>query len=256
MALPKAVLCQATAGGGDEEEKLRSVGFATASLQWSEFDSHQNGWIQLLPVLEDPSVAAWVIAGKPEDFTPAIRSQIALLALAIRREKPLQIAWRLKTTGEFMDVPPALAHVTVFQPEAPFAAKLMALRTKAQPVPALPLLFKPHLDPLLGVWLELAPLPGQSRENFMAGIFGAEVTAFGVGPSGAVPEKASLHYPQLGIKGDIGGKNFCACAAKNTLGPDVSCYMRIAGNPEGVFLTDYPGEEEEGENALLAFELV
>ncbi len=76
MALPKAVLCIL----GDEpaghtrdgtvdhpvEAALRSVGFATFAIAWKELDAQPNGWIQLLPPLDDPTVVAWAIAGKAE----------------------------------------------------------------------------------------------------------------------------------------------------------------------------------------------
>ena len=255
MIFPKAVLCQLGEGGGDEEAQLRSVGFATGSIGWKEIDMQRNGWIQLLPVLEDPAVLAWVIAGEPDDFTPAIRSQIALLTLAMRREKPLLVALRLQSEGAFVDVPPALAQVLLFKPADAFAAKLMALRVRPRPAPELPFVCLPHLDPLLGLWLEVSPPLGARQEDFMIGVFGGEISAFGVGPSGVVPEKSSLHYPQLGIRGDIGGREFFACAAKNALGEGVSCYLRLEGFPEGVFLTRYEAMEAQ-EGLLYALELV
>ena len=255
MVFPKAVLCQLGEGGGDEEAQLRSVGFAAASIGWKEIDTQQNGWIQLLPVLEDPSVLAWVIAGEPDDFTPNIRSQIALLTLAMRREKPLLAALRLKNDGAFVDVPPALEQVLLFKPSDNFAAKLMALRARPRPAPDLPFVCLPHLDPLLGLWLEVSPPLGARQDDFMAGVFGGEITAFGIGPSGVLPEKSSLHYPQLGIRGDINGREFFACAAKNALGEGVSCYMRLDGFPEGVFLARYDGTEAE-DGLLYALELV
>lgn len=254
MALPKAILCQLSEG--EEEAALRSVGYATATVPWRELDSQQHGWIQLLPVLNDPSVTAWVVAGAPEEFTPSVRSKIALMSLALERNTPLQIALRLKRDGDFIDVPPSCSHMRIFQPAEPFGAKLMATRQRPVAPPENNFVCIPRLDPLLGIWLETAPAAGAVQNGFMAGVFGAEVTAFGVGPSGEVPEKSTLFHPMLGIKGDIGGREFCACAAQNPIGNGASCYMRIDGFPEGVFLTAYPEEGAENEGPLRILELV
>lgn len=241
MALPKAVLCIL----GDEpaehsaEAELRSVGFATFAITWKELDSQQNGWIQIFPPLNDPTVTAWVLVGKPVDFTDEIRSKVALLTLALTREKPPLTAFVLTGEGDFQDVPYALNHVRIFGYNKKCAAKLMASRTRPEGFQELPFHVKAHLDPLIGAWLEIGPPDDETWPGFMAGVTLAEVIAFGVGPKGILPKNSILEFPQLGIKGNLGELPFSACAAKNTLTGEVSCYMRLEGSPGHVFCADY-----------------
>lgn len=249
MALPKAVLCIL----GDEpaehpaEAELRSVGFATFSITWKELDSQQNGWIQLLPPLDDPAVVAWVLVGKPKDFTKEIRSKIAMLTLAMDRKTPPATALVLTDEGDFTDVPYALGHVQVVQNNKKFAAKLMVAKLRPSPFPPLPFHVKMHLDPLVGAWLEMAPPENKKWDGFMIGTTNAKIAAFGVGPKGSLPSKSTLKYPQLGIQGTIGEESFHACAAQNELNDERSCYIRLDGTPELVFCADYPADNETPE---------
>lgn len=245
MALPKAVLCIL----GDEpaehpaEDELRSVGFATFSITWKELEAEQNGWTQILPPLDDPTVVAWAIVGKPEDFTDSVRSKVALLTLAMKRQAPPATAFIVIGDGDIRDVPYALDHIQIYRNTEKFAVKLLVAKVKPQVRAPLPFHVKAHLDPLIGVWLEVAPPVGETWDGFMAGVTNAEVVAFGVGPGGVIPRKAILHYPILGINGQIGDVPFNACAAKNTLSPEASCFMRLNGAPGNVICLDYPEED-------------
>jgi hypothetical protein len=106
MALPKAVLCLLGDEPADptEEAVIRSTGFATFSITWKELDAVPNGWIQLLPPLDDPTVAAWAVAGRPGDFTASVRSKIALLTLGLERQAPPATAFVLTGEGEMGDL--------------------------------------------------------------------------------------------------------------------------------------------------------
>lgn len=247
MALPKAVLCilgEEPADDHPAEAELRSVGFATFSIPWKELGAQQNGWIQILPPLNDPTVNAWVIVGKPADFTDQMRSQIALLTLAMTRQHPPLTAFVLTGEGEFHDVPFMLNHVQIYGKNKKYAAKLMASRARPAQFEALPFHVKAHLDPLIGAWLEVGPPEGDVWAGFMAGVTLAEVVAFGVGPRGKLPKGSTLHFPQLGIQGQLGETPFSACAAKNTLSSEASCYLRLDGLPGLVFSSEYLEEEQ------------
>jgi hypothetical protein len=229
------------------EAELRSVGFATFSITWKELNSQRNGWIRILPPLDDPAVAAWVVAGKPEDFTDEVRSRVALLTLAMQRERPPATAFVLTRDGEIRDVPYAVGYIRIYRHTQPYAAKLMLARTRPQSFPVLPFLARAHLDPLMGAWLEIAPPDNERWQGFMAGVTQAEVTAFGVGPEGMPPARSTLHFPLLGITGEMGDSPFSACAARNELSGGTSCYMRLDGAPGLVFCADYPDEEPSGQ---------
>ncbi|MDL2274729.1 hypothetical protein LJC22_01205 [Desulfosarcina sp. OttesenSCG-928-G10] len=249
MALPKALLC--VLGHSDtaeipEESRLRASGFATATLQWAEVSSHQRGWMQLLPIVNDPAVQAWVFAGHPADFTDEVHCQIAMLTLAITRSSPPLTAFVLTGSGEEPQLTNLLDHIRIFRGNAAFAAKLAAARLKPQLPRPLPFHVKAHIDPLIGQWFEVGPDAGESWNGFMIGVVEAETIAFGVGARGLLPEKSTLHYPQCGIKGEWGGHIFSACAARNELGPEDACYVKVEGCPRILFVTQYPDDQPEG----------
>ena len=249
MALPKAVLCVL----GDEpadhsaEEELRSIGFATFSITWKELDSIQNGWIQLLSPLEDPTVTAWAIVGKADEFTDAVRCKIALLSLAMEREAPPATAFVIFDEGDFPDLPYSMSHIRVFRHTQKYAVELLVAKVKPDPLAPTPFYVKPHLNPLVGAWLELGPPDGEEWPGFMAGLTNAVVSSFGVGPRGAIPAKSVLSFPMLGIEGNIGERPFNACAAKDTLSSETSCFIRLDGLPDMVFCMGYPDDESQSD---------
>jgi len=248
MALPKALLCllgKSAPETAPEEAALRAVGFATASIAWKEVTAQRNGWTQLLPILEEPAVQAWVFAGKAEDFTAEVLSYMALLTLALRRPKLPVTACVLSDGGKEPEFTDLLGHVRVFSEAPSFAARLVAMRLKPPALSRPTFHVDAHVDPLIGLWLEVGPAQGEVWQGFMAGVLDAEVNAFGVGPRGTVPQKAALEYPQCGIKGEWGGKAFTACAAKNAIDGDAACYMRVEGAPQAIFVTTHPDDEEQ-----------
>lgn len=254
MALPKALLCvlgDNPAQEAPEEVLLRATGFATATLLWRELVIQQRGWTKLLPLLEDAAVQAWVFSGNPGDFTEELLSQISMLTLALIRPAPPLTAFVLTGSGKEPAVSDLLAHIKMFQGTTSFAAKLMAARMKPQTLSPQPFHVKAHVDPLIGQWLEIGPAPEEVWDGFMAGVVDADIAAFGVGPRGKIPGKSTLHYPQYGIKGDWGDKAFTACAARNEIGEDAACYIRVEGIPRAVFITGYPEETEERAHCYL-----
>ena len=261
MALPKAILCILGNEPAEHpaEAELRSVGFATFSVTWRELDAQQNGWIQLLPPLNDQTVNAWVIVGKPDDFTDEIRSKIAMLTLALDRKKPPLTIFSLTEDGEIQDVPQMLEHVQIFGKNKKYAAKLIAKRSQLPEFPERPFHIKSHLNPLIGAWLEIGPPENSTWSGFMAGVTSAEVVAFGVGPRGILPNTSSLQFPRLGIQGTLGEKDFSACAAKNELTSEISCYMRLDGCPGLVFCAEYledDGEQQRQNRTPVQLELI
>jgi hypothetical protein len=254
MALPKALLCvlgETANGNVPEEALLRASGFATATLHWGEVANLQRGWTQLLPILDDQAVQAWVFAGHPADFTDEVLSRISMLTLAMTRPAPPVTACVLTGSGEEPAFPELLGHIKVFYGNTSFAAKLAAARMKPASLPQRPFHLAAHVDPLIGQWLEIGPPEGEIWPDFMAGVVDAEVTAFGVGSRGAVPLKSTLHYPQNGIKGQWGEYAFSACAAKDALGAENACYMRVEGCPRIVFITKYPEDKTSEEHRQL-----
>ena len=253
MPLPKALLCVLDDDPADpprEELQLRSVGFAAATVSWREVSAVRGGWMQLLPVLDDPAVQAWVFRGRAQDFTAEALRRRSLLALALTRPNPPLMACLLTDDGPEPSVPEFLGQVRVFRAHDPtFAARLMAMRPKTRPLPPRPFHVTAHPDPLVGLWLEVGPAEGEEWQGFMVGVADAGATAFGVGPRGVLPQKCTLQHPLRGIQGDWGGVPFSACAARNVLGADTACFLRVEGDPGAVFAAAYP--EESGADAPL-----
>jgi len=133
-------------------------------------------------------------------------------------------------------------HIQVYRHTQKYAVKLMVAKAKPRPFAALPFHAQAHLDPLIGAWLEIAPPIGETWPGFMAGVTNAKISAFGVGPRGLLPRKSTLEFPMLGIKGTLGEKPFSACAARNSLSDNISCYMRLDGTPSLAFCAEYPDE--------------
>ncbi len=254
MPLPKALLCVM----GDysahlEESKLRQAGFATAVLHWKELANQKNDWMQLAEVLEDTAVQAWVIAGAPAEFTENVLCMITLLALSLRRKSQPGTAVVLCGEGPAPILPPVMNHVKIWHSPEPFAARLMAARFKPGTNLSVPFHIRALLNPMIGLWLEIAPTDGQMA-GFTAGVLEADIPTFGVGPLGAVPKKSQLAYPVLGAKGTLRDIPFSACAAKNELTESIACYCKVEGIPRGVFLGNYLAEtEEEREVTLIPF---
>lgn len=243
MALPKAVLCVLGDYSADmEEAKLRQAGFATAMLRWKELVNQTNDWMQLAEILDDASIQAWVIAGESVEVTDDVISRMTLLALALRRDTQPGTALVLCDEGR-PKLPPLMDHVGLFHALDPFAARLMAARFKKGVRLSPPFHIRPLLDPLIGLWLEVAPGINDAQTDFSVGVLDAEITAFGVGPVGVIPAKSQLAYPVLGIKGEVDGKGFSACAAKNSLNETTACFCKVEGIPHGIFLGNYLNED-------------
>lgn len=246
MPLPKALLCILDANPPNdtpEERSLRAVGFAVATVPWRQIAELQYGWTQLLPVLEDPGVQAWIFCGQAAAFSPNVLSRITRLMLALQRPCPPLLACVTTDDGPEPEFPDFLGEIRVFRHDPTFAARLMAARGKGRPLPQRSFHLTAHVNPLIGSWLEVGPKPGGTWQGCMAGVLDAEVTAFGVGPRGALPQKCALHRPILGIKGNWAGRPFTAGAALNTLNANTACFLRVEGDPTAVFAANYPSEE-------------
>lgn len=257
MVLPKAILCllgDVPAHNTSEEACLRAAGFATASIPWNAVSKQPRGWMQLLPLLDDPSVGAWVLAGPPASFIPELRAQVACLLLALQRSRPPVIAYVLHGDGEVPSLSPLMGNIQVFSAGVPFAGKLMAAQFKPREAPSRPCHVTAHLDPYIGQWLEIGPAAGEIWDGFMIGVLAADVEVFGVGPRGVIPDRSTLQHPLCGIRGEFDGAPFSACAAKNRLMDDHACFMRVEGAPRHVFVGVYPDAGVQDVRVSFGFE--
>ncbi|MDR2386095.1 MAG: hypothetical protein LBE80_00740 [Deltaproteobacteria bacterium] len=254
MALPKALLCllgSSEAYSGEAEElSLRAVGFATATLRWADFRPESNDWLGLSTLLEDPSLTAWILAGPYEEFSPQIISQISLLSLALDR-KPLPITAIITKLADksYLELPPILAHLKIFDPLDPYPAKLMAYRFKPPEDLARPFYLKTYASPLIGLWLEVGPNESEKWSGFMLAVTKTLIEVLGVGPRGQIPKKSIVNYPMHGLEGHLGDLKFQASAAKNTLDAETSAYIHLAGPPNHLIVGPYPEEKPSAEGS-------
>lgn len=271
MPLPKAVLClleNATQESANAEAALRASGFATATITWKEIMAQQTGLAELTGILQDEAIKAWVLFGNAEQFTEELRTQVTLVTLALQRESLPQVA--LISTGQAPQTPASMPCIRSYSHAEPFGAKLMAGRFKQAPTLDTPFHVVTHIDPFIGMWLELGPKAGKEADQegaaqwqgFMAGLLVQEgaptatITAFGVGKRGVLPSKSTLEYPLQGIEGHLNGAPFVACAAKNTITEELAVYLRLEGIPHGVLLGNYPGDDAAEETDAHVFWLV
>ena len=248
MSLPKALLISLGEYGAEiEEAKLRSAGFATATIAWKELVAQVNDWMQLSSVLQDATIAALVVAGEIKHFDQEVLAKISLLLLSLCNRKPPVAAFVFCEEGG-CDLPNTLSHVKVFHSLDSFGAKLMAERFKARSeVWEPPFSVKSHLDPIIGLWLEVATESRNGQQDYLIGVTDAKVVAFGLGVRGTIPAKSSLSFPLLGIEGSIQDVPFSACASQDALTDANACYCKIEGIPSGVFIGRYPKPEGEPE---------
>jgi hypothetical protein len=246
MSLPKALLISLGEYEADiEEAKLRAAGFATASVSWREFAAQLNDWMQLSSILQDETIVVWVVAGEANCFDQDVLSKVSLLNLSICNRKPPVSAF-VFCDECICELPNGLSHVKIFHSLDPFGAKLMAARFKAQPDAwEPPFIVKSHLDPIIGLWLEVATDRRSGQPDYLIGATDAKIVSFGLGERGTIPAKSTLAYPMLGIEGSILDVPFSACASKDALTDSNACYCKIEGIPTGIFLGRYPDTETE-----------
>lgn len=259
---PKALICSLGNSSGSAqkaEAQLRSAGFATASLRYKDVGAEKNAWMNIATGIADASVSAFILLGVAEDFTEEIFKQMILLSLSFAKGAAPLITFALADEGaapaaaQTLSLPPLLSHVPVYPAGASLGAKLAAARFKKITPPVLPFHVKSYLDPYTGLWLEVAPGEGLAQPDFMLGVLDAEITAFGIGPWGGMPERSTLSFPLRGIKGELGAQSFDACAAKDALNGETACYLKVEGMPSGILFGAYPGEDSGADMAVLRF---
>jgi hypothetical protein len=252
----KALLCllDKKRDGALEESALRHTGFAAATLSWQEVCAQPRGWMQLLPLLEDEDVKLCLFSGSADEYGREFIYQLTMLTLALRRPQLPVTAFVLDNGDIVPDLPPIMAHVMFVNRQSAFAPKLMAAAFKRNVELIRPFHLLSHIDSLLGAWLEIGPDDhADIWSGFMVGVLEGEISAFAVGPRGDIPRKTKLMYPMFGIQGNWNEYSFSACAAKNTLDVNTSCYIQIAGNMKGLLVGAYPDEASAMEARVVAF---
>lgn len=222
---------------------------------WND-DLSKHGWTELAGALSDeegPEV--WVIVGRNEDLEKdTIRYGLGLtnaMVRHLRQKNPVAgIVVGLDGKPEADSLPALLdGFVCVDGSGSTWAAKVViALHKKQQAAAKTPYRLNILAHEYFGQWFEVGPVEG-SWEGMMFGISGGGEDTFlqehAVGPEGDLPERTTLEYPMHGIKCEIGGAEYTACAVKNTISTEESYWVQVKGKPERLFFGNHPDAEEQ-----------
>jgi hypothetical protein len=225
-----------------------TYGLAADGHFWTDDLAHM-AWLGPEDALTAPETALWVILGsKKEVDVPSVRYGLALLALRVqgRKGNGFPVLWL--TTDEGLtsgDLPTPLQGAEVLPAgEASLGAKLTArANVPPKPVPA-DYRLAVHANPGFGVWFEVGPGQGATWTGALLGVDQGAVDAHGVGPAGAIPQKAVLEYPVQGLKLSLGEREYTAWAVQNGLDHGQSYYARVQEVPGGLLFGPYSQEDE------------
>ncbi len=237
MSMPKAILCtlgdspESLLANSNYEKILRAAGFATASIPWKDVSAQQRGWMQLLPLLDDTDVQAWVFAGSRADITDELRFQISMLTLAMQRPKPPATALVLSDGDDIAPFSGLMRHVMILKAEVPFAGKLVAARFTGSSLPK-PFHLNAYLDPLIGQWLEVGPAEGEEWPGFMVGLTGAGMADEGNG--GEAGDKSASEAGGKTGTSEAGSGETAKTGVPNAFGAGIAGSGKTAINAFGV----------------------
>jgi hypothetical protein len=204
-------------------------------------------WLGVHEKLADKTISLWVIAGKAEDLSPAVRYGLTLLYLKIRMERPnLSILW--VDTDDKVD-PAILPGVFTGIPlvglgSSLLGAKLAAGANTAAKSSSTDYRLSIHANPGFGVWFEIGPVAPLDWSGAMLAVTDGEIKAHGVGPAGRLPEKCVLEYPVQSMRLSLGETEYIGWGVANGLNGDSSYFVKVDGVPSGFLLGPFAKEDE------------
>ena len=228
--------------------KLKGYGLA-ADGHFFEDDLEKMAWSAPRRQLLDNSISMWLILGSAERLCqPSFRYGLAMLTLSVQAERgsdfPIII---LQTEGETINpdtLPTPLADAKVLQLAGDsYAAKLVA--TAHAPLKNNRPAYRLDVYGIqnIGQWFEVGPR-NSTWQGVIFGVCGGKITLHAVGPSGQLPEKSVLNYPQQGLQVTLGDQEFTAWAVQNEIEATSSYYLKVEGEPEKIMFCPYSSEEE------------
>jgi hypothetical protein len=229
--------------------KLQGYGIEVRGHFWED-DLDKMAWLEVRDALVRPDGAAWLIlAGGDGLASPSARQGLSMLALSVRARRGalptvllLPAGTAAPAEGSLPSPLSGLESMSLADPA--MAAKLVArVHTPPAPRPATPYRLDFLGNPQIGLWVEAGPAGGR-WEGAMLGVSGCEILFHGVGPRGALPDRAVLEYPVKGMTLSVGDREYVAWGLKNAIDADSSYYVKIKGTPGALLFGEFP----EGEN--------
>ncbi len=237
---------------GEALGKLKKVGLQPAGAVWVD-DLPKHGWTELGGQLADADAAdVWIVAGtRAELEAPGNRYALSLvraMAEEIRGQTLPTVIVGLDHAPDAAALPTLLQGAKAIDGSSGnWAAKaLIAIHAmKAAPLAA-PYRVNVIAHQYFGQWFEVGPREGEWA-GVMLGVAGdgVQLQEHAVGDRGDLPERTVLEYPMHGIKAEIGGTEFEACAVKNALDPAHSYWVQVKGQPSRLFFGSHPESEEQ-----------
>ncbi len=228
--------------------KLQTYGLAADGHFFTD-DLEKMAWAAPRKELLDTNVSMWLLLCSAESLKKdSFRYGLAMLALAVQAERGANFPIVILQIGDEEIAPDSLptplskAKVLPIAGDA-YGAKLLAtVHTPVQPSQT-----EYRIDVYgitnVGQWFEIGP----ANSDWQGAIFAVsdgEIKLHAVGPSGQLPEKSILNYPQQGLEIEVGESKFTAWAVQNELPPGSSYYLKVEGTPEKIMFCPYSSAEE------------
>ena len=215
---------------------------------WTD-DLEKMEWAGAISELSKKETALWIITGKAESLAAEnVRYGLSLLAVAVHAQKghgfPIFL---VLTEGEIEPetLPTPLKGIDVLSASSSgFGAKVTAQAN--MPVKKVELEYRLdiHALPGIGQWFEIGPARGHTWQGAMFGVDAGEINFHGVGPSGRLPDKATLNYPMQGLKLKVGDTDYTAWAVKNDLNERSSYFVRVKDYPGSILLGSFSEDDD------------
>jgi hypothetical protein len=227
-------------------------------------------WRPMVDAFIAQRAALWLVLADAKALQdPAVRYGLNLIAASLRSalgaDFGIAVLWPdvpdVPVAGDGADVasrpalPAQLRDALVLEAGPAWPAKLVARVHRARSAAAVPAdRVSVHGNEQLGQWIELAPGAGSWQGVvFAVAGEGAAIDFQATGPSGGLPETATIAYGQSGLKLESAGRAFTGWALRNEIGATasgaVSYYARVRGRPDALLWMPYT--EEDGADATL-----
>ena len=232
---------------------LQKVGLAVGAAVWNP-DVDKHAWTELGGTLAEPGGAdVWIVAGARSDLElPANRYALSLVSAMVRELRGHTLPLVLVGLDH---APAADALPTFLDPikcidassASSWAAKALVAIHGAKPEKVVdPFRFTCLAHEYFGQWFELGPRQGD-WDGVLFGIAGddAHLQEHAVGEAGDLPERTRLEYAMHGIKAEVGGTEYTACAVKNRIDGGHSYWVQVKGRPTKLIFGAHPDAEEQ-----------
>ncbi|MDN4502266.1 hypothetical protein QX776_07620 [Alteromonadaceae bacterium BrNp21-10] len=230
-------------------QQLQMVGLEVSGAPWID-DLEKCVWTELAEMLSaEDGPELWLIAGRTQDFNnQRIRYGLSLLLASLSQSKQPAKIFSQCIDGALPTLPTLCQHFTPLDAAAGWNAKVVAAAYISAPQVVEPDYYLTVIaHSAIGQWFEVGP--NTNDAPWAGAMFGiiegdAKITFQAVGERGQLPEKSVNKFPSMGIKAEIGGDEFVACALQNDITGGQSYYVKITGFPSKIFFAGHPGSDQ------------